>query len=174
MEMVDILWFLRVDAYLIDVYEISRAGFAVVSAVRECFAPLRHTIPGEQAAMHPACRDRTSLPIILQHQGHSRSCVGFARMRGAGAETAETAAAQGALVLRDTEDMNPGMIRCLRAEELNGRQYQLVVVRDDGRRVISLDEYKTLSHRDPEPQARFNEEGRWEYLQEDFRLKFQS
>lgn len=102
------LWHLRLNALIIEVAGDGRsargpggAGHAVAAAVRTCLA---------------CCTD---LPILLQHQGHSRTVLGVL-------------ARPCRLVLRDPNDQ-PGELRCVPPSELDGKQYQIVVVRNRSR-----------------------------------------
>eukprot|EP00966_Prymnesium_polylepis_P012781 293928-Prymnesium_polylepis.1 len=100
------LWHLRLDGLIIEIAGDGKrargpggAGRAVVAAVRACL------------------RCCTDLPLLLQHQGHSRTVVGVL------SRPAER------LVLRDPND-SPGALRCVAPHELDGKQYQVVVVRN--------------------------------------------
>ena len=111
-EMAAVLWHLRVDAMLVEVVvergdADQRSGGAVYEAVATCL---------EGSGGSPAV---TPLPIVLQGSNHSRTILGVTTGPGA----ART------LVVRDPSDRDLRVVRCLPPSSLDGKPYQLVIVR---------------------------------------------
>ena len=112
----------------------ARTGRALCAAARVCLG------------------QRTDLPIVLQHAGHSRTIIG-------------TTAIPSGLLLRDPAHAER---RCawLSKQELDGRQYQLVLVRNrSGERAASARLSAQQAHSragDPEPAAVWHTTG-WQY-----------
>ena len=177
-----LLWHLRVEAFVVEVVDRSGAGDAVYSIAAACLAPggggsaggerggggpppKRHRgSDGEQEGAAEqgegshwlGCSARP--PLLLQHQGHSRSILGVlpppARR----------------LLLRDPRDA-PGRLQLVRPDELDGRQYQLTVAGKPLARggatagALSLTEEEVARRRGPpgpEPAAILRH-GRWEH-----------
>ena len=108
------LWHLRIDALLVEVVvghgdTERRSGGAICEAAAACLGR-RGGVPV------PAV---TQLPMVLQDEGHSRTILGVTEASGAAH----------ALVVRDPSDSDLGVVRCVPPARLDGRSYQLVVVR---------------------------------------------
>lgn len=110
---------LRVHAWAVEIVERSGAGQALASALH---AYARRT---------PHAR---RLPVLVQHEGHSRLAVGVG--------------ANGVVMLRDPADQAPGRVRCVPAAALDGQQFQLIFA--DCSRCLSDAE---MHARKGEPQA---------------------
>ena len=140
-EMVAVLWHLRVDAMIVEVVfergdADQRSGSAVCEAVATCLK--------QQRGGSPAV---TQLPIVLQGSSHSRTVLGV---------TSGTGAAR-TLVLRDPNDRDLGVVRCLSPSSLDGKPYQLVIVRST-RRLSETEARKRMG--EPEAAALWRH-GRW-------------
>ena len=104
-EMAAALWHLRFDAQLIEIAGVPRlAGRVRGSGAALC------------AAVCATLGRCTDLPLILQHAGHSRSVIGL------------TSTPSG-LLLRDPSDPLT-QFRWVSSQDLDGRQYQLVLIRN--------------------------------------------
>ena len=163
-EMAAVLWHLRVDALLVEVDNEQGAGRdsgnGVFEAVRACLAPglgsgLRPSAAAAAAAAAPAAPARgdsvTSLPIILQGDGHSRTVLGLSGSSAASPHRPE-------LVLSDPRHA-AGVVRGEGLRKLDGKSYQLVVVRGDGQRRLS--EAEARSRRGAPMAAALWRQGKW-------------
>lgn len=99
------MWHLRVNAIIMEVLGDGRRARGPGGAGHAVFSAVRTCL---------ACC--TDLPILLQHHGHSRTVLGLL-------------SSPCRLVVRDPSD-KPSEYRCFSPHELDGRQYQLVVVRN--------------------------------------------
>lgn len=153
LDMLSVLLHLRFDACLLQVVgDVASQGD---DAAAQC---------GAGAAVHAAAAaclqsGLTRAPLVLQHDSHSRTILGVT-------VTPPT------LVLRDPEDAN-GTVRCVRPEELDGHQYQLVLVRDGAPSGAQLDDEQALARRAPMPMASWR--GRragWAYHDASWPLEF--
>ena len=127
LDMLSVLLHSRLDACLLQVV-------GDVASQRDDASAQR----GSGLAVHTAAiaclhSGLTSAPLLLQHASHSRTILGVTR-------------SPPRLVLRDPEDAN-GIVRCVPAEELDGQQYQIVLVRDHGPRGCWLDDAQALARR---------------------------
>ena len=153
-EMACVLWHLRVDALLVEVDNEQGAGRdsgnGVFEAVRACLAPGRGQ-PQPQA-LSPHGDSVTSLPIILQGDGHSRTVLGLS-------SSSATSPRRPELVLSDPRVHAAGGVRGEALRKLDGKSYQLVVVRGDGQRRLS--EAEARSRRGEPQAAALWRQGKW-------------
>ena len=149
-EMAAALWHLRVDALVVEIDNEQGAGRGsgngVFEAVRACLAPARGQPPqhgGEGV---------TALPIVLQGDGHSRTVLGLSGSLSGGAANAPRGPE---LVLSDPKLGVLGEA----PRTLDGKSYQLVVVRGDGQR--RLDEAEARRRRGVPQAAALWRQGKW-------------
>ena len=124
-----LLWHLRVEAFVVEVVDRVGAGDAVYSIAAACLerggepgrepgggAPSRKRQRGSsrEDEEEPESFGSTRPPLLLQHQGHSRSILGVLPPPSR------------RLLLRDPRDA-PGKLQLVRPDELDGRQYQVTV-----------------------------------------------
>ena len=151
-EMAAALWHLRVDALLVEVDNEQGAGRdsgnGVFEAVRACLAPGRGQQP---QPLSPHGESVTSLPIILQGDGHSRTVLGLS-------SSSATSPRRPELVLSDPRHAAGG-VRGEALRQLDGKSYQLVVVRGDGQRRLS--EAEARSRRGEPQAAALWRQGKW-------------
>ena len=145
-EMAAALWHLRVDALVVEIDNEQGAGRGsgngVFEAVRACLAPARGQPPqhGGEAV--------TALPIVLQGDGHSRTVLGLSG-------SAANAPRGPELVLSDPKRGVLGEA----PRTLDGKSYQLVVVRGDGQR--RLGEAEARRQRGVPQAAALWRQGKW-------------
>mmetsp|Transcript_73794 Transcript_73794/g.123281 ORF Transcript_73794/g.123281 Transcript_73794/m.123281 type:complete len:308 (-) Transcript_73794:121-1044(-) len=119
-EMLVLLWYHQLDANLIEVHDTKGAGEAV-------FEVARTLLELWQANKSSG----TCWPIVLQHDGHSRTIVGVT--------TAPRCDPECCVLVRDPRD-KPGEIQCIPYKKLDGRQYQIVFVQGDGSQLLTEEE----------------------------------
>lgn len=127
-----LMWHLRVDAFIVEVVDRVNAGAAVFQVATACFSS-EQSDASRGDASHASGRKRPidelsggggrgggcgscsrRPPLLLQHEGHSRSIIGVLRSPAP------------RILLRDPSDPLR-LVRCVAPATLDGRQYQIVV-----------------------------------------------
>jgi hypothetical protein len=170
-----LLWHVRAEAFIVEIVQRAEAGAAVYSVASACFAEAPadgadDASPGERAPKRQRCADggvapspsaggcTARAPLLLQHEGHSRTIVGV------------LPAPHERVILRDPKDA-PRRLRIVPLSQLNGRQYQIVcagrpTARDGATAAaLTLNDERAASRlgRDPEPAAVLDRMGRWRH-----------
>ena len=112
-----VLWHVRVEAFLVEVVSEAGAGEAVFRAASTWFSAERGGGGGgsgggsHKRRRSEHCTER--LPLMLQHQGHSRLIVGVL-------------ASPARLLIRDPSDSNARTVHVIEPRTLNGTQYEIL------------------------------------------------
>ena len=116
------LWHLRYSAYIVEIIDNATAGDAILALVSRIFDPRFY---------EPGPRQLADLPIFLQAEGHSMLIIGA------------TTAIDRVLLVADPAE--PGCVSTMTNEELNGKEYQLVLCGELQLEGITADELSAVN-----------------------------
>lgn len=154
------MWHVRVESFMVEIVARDGAGDAVHAVGAACFAASAAADVaesededgrGRKRRKHPVHCSRR-LPLLLQHQGHSRLLVGVLTRPPR-------------VVLYDPADP-PNRLRCLAPAALNGRQYQLLCCGEaapEGGGRLHLSEAALARRKDGLQGAAAWDRGAWRY-----------